>query len=110
MQAVFISGLIIGLVGSLHCAGMCGPIALVAHNHGNFGRSLIYNFGRILAYTLLGLIFGLLGEGLSFFGIQRSLTITMGIVVVALALYPRFQSRLVHTPWNRIVIKPLRKK
>ncbi|MEM6524494.1 MAG: sulfite exporter TauE/SafE family protein [Bacteroidota bacterium] len=109
MQGAFISGLIIGFVGSLHCAGMCGPIAMVVHNHGNFGRSLIYNSGRILSYSLLGVVFGLLGEGLSLFGAQRSLTIAMGIMVMGLTIYPRFQARLINTPWNRIVIAPLRK-
>lgn len=110
MQAAFTTGIIIGFFGSLHCAGMCGPIAMVAHNHGSLTRSLIYNGGRILAYTLLGLAFGLLGEGLSFFGLQRSLTIAMGIMVIAFALYPRFQARLVNTPWNRMIINPLRKR
>lgn len=110
MQTAFISGLVIGFLGSLHCAGMCGPIAMVAHNHGNLARGLIYNGGRIVAYTLLGLVFGLLGEGLSFFGVQRSLTIVIGIMVIAFALYPSFQAKLVNTPWNRMVITPLRKK
>ena len=110
MQTAFISGIVIGFLGSLHCAGMCGPIAMVAYNSGSLSKSLVYNSGRILAYGLIGLVFGLLGEGLSLFGVQRSLTIAMGITVVAFALYPGFQARLVNTPWNRFVVSPLRKR
>ncbi len=110
MHAAFFTGVVIGFFGSLHCAGMCGPIAMVAHNQGSWVRSLIYNTGRIAAYSLLGLTFGLVGEGLSFFGVQQLLTIVMGVMVIAFALYPRFQARLVNTPWNRMIIHPLRKR
>src|SRR5579872_4170088 len=63
------TALILGLVGSLHCAGMCGPLALAlprgAKSPWGFlvGR-LAYNSGRIVTYCLLGLIFGLVGRTL----------------------------------------------
>ena len=107
---VLVSGILIGFFGSLHCVGMCGPIAMTVHTHGTGLRPWLYNSGRLLAYVSLGLIFGILGEGLSLFGWQRSLSILMGVSVILLALYPKFQARLVNTPWHRYVITPLKKQ
>ncbi|TRX52667.1 sulfite exporter TauE/SafE family protein [Fulvivirga sp. M361] len=106
---VLVSGLLIGLLGSLHCIGMCGPIATVVQGHGQTLSPLIYNMGRVMAYLILGLVFGLIGEGIALFGIQQTLSVFMGITVIVFALYPRFQGRLVNTPWHRMVISPLRK-
>ena len=59
---------LIGLVGSFHCAGMCGPIALALPlDKGSWfdkiAGGLIYNSGRIITYMILGALFGLLGTG-----------------------------------------------
>jgi hypothetical protein len=60
---------LLGLIGSLHCAGMCGPLALALPvNRPVFlpflaGR-LLYNAGRIVTYAALGALFGLLGQSL----------------------------------------------
>jgi sulfite exporter TauE/SafE len=83
-----ISGLIIGLAGSFHCVGMCGPIvlALPKSKSGSWsfvsGR-LLYNAGRIITYGFLGAIFGLLGGRLFLFGFQQSLSIALGILILA---------------------------
>ena len=77
----------LGLVGSLHCAGMCGPLALalpqVGHRPASFfvGR-VAYNLGRIVTYCGLGLIFGLLGKTLLLAGIQRWLSIALGVALL----------------------------
>jgi len=77
----------LGLVGSLHCAGMCGPLALALPHAGNrptgffFGR-IAYNLGRIITYCLLGLIFGLLGKTLLLAGIQRWVSIALGVLLL----------------------------
>jgi sulfite exporter TauE/SafE len=87
---------ILGLVGSLHCAGMCGPLALAlptpAGSQTGFvlGR-VAYNLGRVITYCLLGVTFGLIGKSLSLAGLQRSVSIALG---VALLLGP-FASRRV---------------
>ena len=80
-------------MGSLHCVGMCGPIAFmlpVDHNNNlkKFGQIFIYHFGRLMAYGLIGLIFGLLGKGLSIFGIQQKLSIGIGIIMILIVLIP----------------------
>lgn len=79
--------LIMGFAGSLHCAGMCGPLALAlpvtSTDRTSFvaGR-ILYNAGRILTYALLGAIFGLVGKTLVLAGLQRGLSIGVGIVLL----------------------------
>lgn len=72
-----------GLLGSLHCAGMCAPIALSLPYPEQQGWKrlksiLLYNSGRLITYSLLGLLFGLLGKGLFLAGWQRGISILMG--------------------------------
>ena len=74
----------IGLVGSFHCIGMCGPIAFaIPLPHPSwFNRilgSLIYNLGRINTYAIFGTIFGLIGKGFAFAGFQQWASIFLGI-------------------------------
>ena len=88
-----VSGLILGFLGSLHCLGMCGPIAfMLPLNHSNKvqkGTQLtIYHLGRLLAYALLGLVFGLAGKSLQLFGVQQKLSIGIGIIMILLVIIP----------------------
>ncbi|MEP2058054.1 MAG: sulfite exporter TauE/SafE family protein [Maribacter litoralis] len=90
---MLVSALILGLMGSLHCVGMCGPIAFMlpvdrTNNYKKFGQIFIYHFGRLLAYGIIGLIFGLLGKGLSIFGIQQKLSVVIGIIMILVVLIP----------------------
>lgn len=94
----------LGLVGSLHCAGMCGPLALALPAAGNampayvLGR-VTYNLGRIVTYCLLGILFGLVGWTLLMAGVQRWVSIALGVVL----LLGLFASRkLVH--WNPVTL------
>ncbi len=79
---------ILGLVGSLHCAGMCGPLALALPHTGTnastffLGRTA-YNLGRLTTYCVLGLGFGLLGKSLSMVGVQRWVSIALGASLLA---------------------------
>ena len=87
------SAFLIGLFGSFHCIGMCGPIALALptqqKNYANLitGR-LLYNIGRALTYSLIGLVFGLLGQGLSLAGFQQSVSILAGVLILLMVLLP----------------------
>ena len=77
----------LGLVGSLHCVGMCGAIALALPHPGRGWTSFItgrlaYNLGRIVTYTLIGAIFGLLGRSLALAGVQRWLSIGAGVAIL----------------------------
>lgn len=88
-----ITPLTIGLVGSFHCVGMCGPIAvaLPLKNHSHAAKvfgGLLYNLGRTLTYALLGLIFGLLGRGIQLAGFQQWTSIVLGIVMILGVIFP----------------------
>lgn len=90
---MLLSAIILGLMGSLHCVGMCGPIAFMlpvdrSNNFKKFSQIFIYHFGRLLAYGLIGLVFGLLGKGLYLFGIQQKLSITIGVLMIIVVLLP----------------------
>lgn len=78
----------LGLVGSLHCAGMCGPLALALPPAGNsnlsyLGGRVAYNLGRIVTYCAMGLIVGFIGKSLLLAGLQRWVSITLGVLLIA---------------------------
>lgn len=78
----------LGLLGSLHCAAMCGPLLLVLPSPpGGAGRyiagRLIYQLGRIATYCLLGVVAGLAGRAVFLAGWQGWLCIGLGMVVLS---------------------------
>ena len=90
---MILSALILGFLGSLHCVGMCGPIAFMlpvdrSSNTKKFGQIFIYHLGRLSAYGILGAIFGVLGKGLYLFGIQQKLSMLIGILMIIIVLIP----------------------
>ena len=93
---------LLGLVGSLHCAGMCGPLALALPAAGNttpayvLGR-VAYNAGRIVTYCLLGIVFGLAGWTFLLAGLQRWVSIALGVAL----LLGLFASRKL-AQWNPV--------
>lgn len=73
--------------------GMCGPIAMsLPSSEGGFTNELIhktlYNGGRVFTYSVMGGIFGLLGHGISLAGLQRPLSVFLGIMVILGASLP----------------------
>ncbi len=90
---MLLSALILGLMGSLHCVGMCGPIAFMlpvdqSNNVKKFGQIFLYHFGRLMAYGIIGLVFGWLGKGLYVFGMQQNLSIAIGVLMIIAVLIP----------------------
>ncbi|MFY7957547.1 MAG: sulfite exporter TauE/SafE family protein [Flavobacterium macrobrachii] len=87
------SALFFGLISSLHCIGMCGPIAMmIPVDHKNPTKKalqiLTYHLGRLTAYALLGLAFGLLGKGLFIAGFQQNISIAVGVLMIIIAIVP----------------------
>jgi len=92
---VFISGFSIGIIGSFHCVGMCGPLALSLpiHQLSAVQKSfsiLLYNIGRALSYTLMGIIFGLLGQSFVLFNFQQWLSILSGVLLLILLIIHQY--------------------
>lgn len=87
------TALLFGLLGSFHCVGMCGPIAFLLpvdrnNNLKKIGQIFLYHFGRILAYSIIGLVFGLVGKSLNLFGLQQQLSILIGVLMIAVIFIP----------------------
>ncbi len=87
---VIISGFTLGAAGSLHCAGMCGPLSLALPVHhfsalNKFLALFLYQLGRVATYSLIGLLFGLAGRQLFIAGYQQWFSIGMGVLVLLLA-------------------------
>lgn len=87
------SALLLGLISSLHCIAMCGPIAMMLpvsqHNPEKKALQIItYHFGRLTAYATIGGLFGFLGMGFYLAGIQQQLSITVGILMILIAVTP----------------------
>ena len=56
MSQLVLAAFMMGLLGSFHCVGMCGPIALslpLKHDSdwAKFSGALFYNSGRIITYS-----------------------------------------------------------
>lgn len=106
------SAIVLGFMGSLHCVGMCGPIALMLPvDRKNPAKKALqmglYHLGRATAYALLGLVFGFVGKGLYLFGMQQRLSVFIGVLMILVALVP---TRLVNRynlsgPIARIISK-----
>jgi len=84
---------VLGLLGSLHCVGMCGPIAFMlpvdrTNSVRKISQITVYHVGRLLAYALIGLVFGIVGKSLYIFGFQQQLSIIIGIAMIVFVLIP----------------------
>ncbi len=107
---VLISGFTLGAAGSLHCVGMCGPLSLALPVHQltgikKFFSLLFYQIGRIVTYSIIGLLFGLAGRRIYISGYQQSFSIIMGIVVLSLATLYFFRKRTIHLSFmNRFYV------
>jgi sulfite exporter TauE/SafE len=83
-----LAGLSMGLLGSFHCLGMCGPLMLAlppagaTRFHYLAGR-VACQIGRVLTYAVLGIVFGIFGQSLILAGWQRGLSILAGVVILA---------------------------
>ncbi len=91
---MFLPAFAIGALGSLHCIGMCGPIALSVPMAGKSGlagiiRGLSYNIGRVLTYSILGLLFGFVGKQLMIGGLQQGFSIGVGVLILAFVALPK---------------------
>ncbi len=94
MLQIALAAFAMGIIGSFHCVGMCGPLALALPLSDNslfakFTGALLYNSGRIITYSLFGLAAGLLGKSFALFGFQQWLSIIAGAVIVLLVIIPK---------------------
>lgn len=110
MEIILLSALILGLMGSFHCLGMCGPIAFILpvdrNNKAKMSfQTLLYHLGRMTAYGSIGLVFGFFGKGVSLVGFQQYASLIMGILMVVLAFVPASKVLRLKplSGWNKFV-------
>lgn len=92
-EAVIKIGVLLGLSTGFHCVGMCGPIALTlglqAENKVKFiSKNFTYQMGRVFTYTMLGLVLGIVGEGLKLTGYHQQISISLGVLMILMVLLP----------------------
>jgi len=101
---IIIAGLSLGLAGSFHCLGMCGPLILAMHGgqkHKGTKTLLLHHFGRAIAYTSMLIAFWSLGISAKGMGWQQGISIIGGVVFI-LGWIPSFQK------WMGKILFPLR--
>lgn len=87
-----------GLLGSMHCAVMCGPLLIAVQGGAsvtwrNTCNKLLYQSGRIFTYGLLGLFFGLFGVLASMQGWQQRFSLITGVFLLVLGGLQIFAKR-----------------
>jgi uncharacterized protein len=94
MAPEIFAAFLVGLVGSLHCIGMCGPIAIAlpvpdSSNLSFFTGRILYNLGRVVTYAFLGAVLGIVGSKIALAGAQQVVSIILGVVIIIAVLLPQ---------------------
>ena len=111
-----LAGLVIGFLGSFHCIGMCGPIALAlpipkSSNLSFITGRILYNVGRALTYSVMGAVFGLLGGRIIFSGLQQALSITLGLIILFTIFLPsKYKQKFISLSFIQKINRPIRRE
>jgi len=114
MSPEILAAFLVGLVGSLHCIGMCGPIAIAlpvpdSSNLSFFTGRILYNLGRVVTYSFLGAILGLLGGRIALAGAQQVVSIILGVIIIIAVLLPRkYKNFFAQHPITQKLAQPLK--
>ncbi len=82
----------LGLMGSFHCLGMCGPLALAISKPLDYSkktvllRTINYHLGKTLMYALMGVLFGLISSLVLMAELQRLSSIILGVIMIFIFL------------------------
>ena len=104
---MFFSAFLLGLISSFHCVGMCGPLAMsVPVQHLPTPQKslsiVLYHIGRIATYSLLGLLFGVLGRHIFIAGIQQKASIILGSIILFVVIYQRIFRKTFNPPFIQL--------
>ncbi|MDF3131010.1 sulfite exporter TauE/SafE family protein [Kiritimatiellaeota bacterium B1221] len=81
--------LTLGAITSLHCMGMCGPLALALPANKKASKfrhvlgRLVYNLGRAVTYACMGIFAGVLGKRIQLYDLQNTVSILFGVLLLA---------------------------
>ena len=116
---LLIPAFLIGMGGSLHCVGMCGPLmfsSLLSNKNGTVSIQnwFVYQSGRISVYGIWGVVFGSIGTSAKWFGLQQNISLSLGIsillILILTKVFPQFErkiSNLLLTQYMRSKLLPI---
>jgi sulfite exporter TauE/SafE len=83
------TALLLGIAGSLHCAGMCSPLLMAVTNltKAVVVNRLLYNAGRILTYAVLGSLVSGAGSLLPISAYQNLLSLVFAVAIILVAFF-----------------------
>ncbi len=96
------------VLGSMHCVGMCGPLAMWASGAADGSSRLaihtsLYHLGRLITYACVGLIAGLIGQltdlGGEVLGVQLAAARIVGVLMVLIGLMQIVRWSETRIPW-----------
>ena len=90
MSHMYWSAFLMGLLGSFHCIGMCGPLVLALPSKGQLYK-VSYNLGRTITYASMGALIGLIGESFAMVGLQQSLSIGVGVIMLIIVMFTKYK-------------------
>lgn len=105
-----LAGLMMSLLGSLHCAAMCGPIFLASASRFSVAKeylvaNLLHHAGKTFSYILLGSLMGVIGKLISIVIMQKWLLIISGSLLILFQILntkPVFKAFKINLILNRL--------
>jgi sulfite exporter TauE/SafE len=102
----------IGLFGSVHCIGMCGPLAFAVPSVRNkwwliVADKVSYNTGRIITYSFLGLLIGFIGKQLWLSGLQQGVSLVSGLLIIMAGSSRLFKISIRNNGWLSALLSPV---
>jgi sulfite exporter TauE/SafE len=90
---LFVAALSLGFLGSFHCVGMCGPIAMALPLGGyktaeKIWGALLYNLGRATTYGIFGWLVGWVGSAMQWTGWQQYFSVSLGVIILLYIIIP----------------------
>lgn len=107
MMTLLGTALLLGLAGSLHCMGMCGPlyIRFQINAHHTVWNKILYFAGKTLSYGALGMVAGMFGKAFSLggnqiklFNNQQVLAVLAGVFLLLITIYPYLLQKISFNP------------
>lgn len=79
---------LMGLAGSLHCAGMCSPLVVAVSRLSAKAMTirLLYNAGRVMTYGMMGAAAGMIGGIFDLTPFQKIVSLVLGLAFVIMGV------------------------
>jgi hypothetical protein len=102
----------IGLFGSVHCIGMCGPLAFAVPTVNNkwwliVADKVVYNLGRVITYSFLGLVIGFIGKQFWIYGLQQGVSLASGLLIIVAGFSRLFKIKMKDSRIMTAVLSPV---